>query len=354
MALRGRYVFIFLTVLASFGAQARTQNFVANAPTQEIAQQIAQYAEHYRKEKALQWLGQEMPPWSEPCPIQVKVTMSGAGGATSFAFDRGQVLGQHMQIEGSLDRLLVSVLPHEVTHTVFAHYYRRPVPRWADEGGSVLSEDDTERNRHDMICRQILNTPGRAIPLRRLFAFTEYPKDVMALYAQGFSVTNFLVNASNRQAFLAFVAHGMQYGWDSACQTHYRYQNVEELEQAWLAKLRETKRPPAQLVNNTNTNNPPTLESDQRTVVRLTAPPAQPLDAPAGPVFRGANPEATPAGRPNYLPEPGPQATAPQIAMPPLQVPSPQPAAGWSPVPPGGQQPPTVQLGPPQFMSQGR
>src|SRR5881392_1314593 len=107
-----------------------------------------------------------MPPWPEPCPVQVTVNMGGAGGATSFAFDRGRVLGQHMQIEGSLDRLVSSVLPHEVTHTVFAYYFRRPLPRWADEGGSVLSEDDAERNRHDMLCRQILNTPGRAIPLR--------------------------------------------------------------------------------------------------------------------------------------------------------------------------------------------
>ncbi len=50
-----------------------------------------------------------------------------------------------MNIEGPLDRLLSSVLPHEITHTVFAHYFRTPVPRWADEGGSVLSEDDLER-----------------------------------------------------------------------------------------------------------------------------------------------------------------------------------------------------------------
>ena len=92
-------------------------------------------------------------------------------------------------IQGSLDRLLASVLPHEVTHTVFAYYFRQPVPRWADEGGAVLSEDDIERNRHDQLVRQILNTPGRAIPLRRLFAMTKYPPDVMVLYAEGYSVS---------------------------------------------------------------------------------------------------------------------------------------------------------------------
>ncbi len=153
----------------------RTPNFVVEAPTPEIAQQVGQYAEHYRKEKAMQWLGQEMPQWPEPCPLHVTVTMNGSGGATSFAFDHGHILGQDMHIEGSLDRLLASVLPHEVTHTVFAYYFRQPVPRWADEGGAVLSEDDIERNRHDQLVRQILNTPGRAIPLRRLFSLTQVP-----------------------------------------------------------------------------------------------------------------------------------------------------------------------------------
>jgi len=62
-----------------------------------------------------------------------------------------------MEIQGPLDRLLASVLPHEITHTVFAHHFRQPVPRWADEGGSVLSEDDLERERHDKLTRSILN-----------------------------------------------------------------------------------------------------------------------------------------------------------------------------------------------------
>lgn len=349
MALRGRYVFIWATLCASLGAQFRTTNFIANAPTPQIAQQVAQLAEHYRKEKAIQWLGQEMPPWPEPCPIHVKVTMSGAGGATSFAFDQGRVLGQHMNIEGSLDRLLASVLPHEVTHTVFAHHFRRPVPRWADEGGAVLSEDEVERNRHDMLCRQILNTPGRAIPLRRLFAMKEYPPDVMALYAQGFSVANFLVNSSNRQVFLNFVGHGMQYGWDSAAQVHYRYHNVEELEQAWLAHLRSTKRQPAQLASNTQAaeNN-----SAPNVVLRQTVPPAQPLEPMPGPIVRGANPApeydgsrpTAAVGRPTHLPDypvPGPaQPRSGQLTA----------GGGWSPIPPlPANQPPTVRLGTPQF-----
>jgi hypothetical protein len=338
MTPRGPLVLVLASIVATMGASYRTTNFLVEAPTQQLAQQAGQLAEQYRKEKALQWLGQEMQPWPEPCPLKLTVTYNGAGGATSFAFDRGQVLGQQMHIEGSVERLFNSVLPHEVTHTVFAYYFRTPVPRWADEGGAVLSEDDLERNRHDGLCRQILNTPGRAIPLRRLFALKEYPHDVMALYAEGYSVVNFLVGLGNRQVFLGFVARGMHEGWDRAAQTAYHFNSVEELEQAWLNYLQNTRRQPAVLAQNTR---PQEGEPMNRVVVRQTVPPAQPFED-GRPVYRGAAPgEEEGYPEPRYAASPGqPQTT--------LQPPVGQPR--WQPSAPPQPQPPQVQLGPPEFM----
>src|SRR5262249_16855750 len=151
-----------------------------------------------------------------------------------------------------------------------------PLPRWADEGGAVLSEDDVERNRHDQMVRQILNA-GRAIPLRRLLVLKEYPSEVMALYAEGYSVTNFLVSKSSRPAFLNFVAEGMRGGWDAALQKHYQMRNVEELEQAWLTQLRNPKKQPVQLADNTRS---PSGDGSPHLVVRQTVPPIQPFDDP--------------------------------------------------------------------------
>jgi hypothetical protein len=291
MAARSSIAFVLIGALSSLGASYRTQNFVVDAPTPQIAQQVGQYAEMYRKKKAMEWVGHEMQDWPEPCPLKVTVTMSGAGGATSFAFDRGRILSQEMNIEGPLDRLLASVLPHEITHTVFADYFRMPVPRWADEGGSVFSEDDLERKRHDQLVRQILNTPGRPIPLRRLFSLTQYPPDVMVLYAEGFSVTSFLVGQSSRQQFLAFIAQGMRGDWDGAVRAHYRYNSVDELEQAWRKHLLDTKQQPAEVLAS---NRGPT---EGRVVVRQTAPPY--ADQPK-PVYRGQSSEETPYG---FLPD---------------------------------------------------
>ena len=195
-----------------------------------------------------------------------------------------------MHIEGPLDRLLASVLPHEITHTVFAYYFRQPLPRWADEGGAVLSEDDIERNRHDRLVRSILNTPGRAIPLRRLFSLTQYPPDVMVLYAEGYSVSNFLVASSSRQVFLNFVAQGMRGDWDGAVRTNYGYNSVEELEKAWvesLYKARQPQQPAGDLAGRPAEGRP-----SEQVVMRQTAPPAPPLlEAPRA-IVRGQAPDA--------------------------------------------------------------
>ncbi len=224
---------------------SQTPNFRVEAPTRRIAQLVAEAAERQRRELARRWLGREMPPWPEPCPIQVKIAPDRSpGGATSFQFEGGKVKTQRMALEGSLENLLANTLPHEVTHTVLAHYFGAPVPRWADEGAALLSEDEEEQQRYQGHARQILNNPDRAIPLRRLLALRDYPTDVMALFAEGYSLTRFLVKQQDHRTFLAFVKQGGRGGWDKAVQTHYHFADVGALEKAWLASLHLDRSPP--------------------------------------------------------------------------------------------------------------
>jgi hypothetical protein len=334
---------VLVGVIASLGASYRTQNFVVHAPTPQIAEQIGKWAEHYRKEKAQLWLGREMPPWPQPCPLIVQVSMEGPSGATSFNFGQGQVLSQKMEIRGPLDRLIASVLPHEITHTVFAYYFRTPVPRWADEGGSVLSEDDVERDRHDKLVRSILNN-GRQIPMSRLFSLREYPREVMCLYAQGYSISDYLVKRSDRQTFLQFVAAGMQGGWDGAVQRFYGHRDVKELEGAWLQHLRDTRRQPGvQLAGNAKTPSP--TGTATASMVRTTAPPYE-----QSPLVRGQAPAPGQMGQ-RFGDGPGMPISQP------IMVPYNPVGQGWQPVQQGpnfapqAQQAP-IQLGPPQFEMQ--
>ena len=137
-----------------------------------------------------------------------------------------------MTVEGRLDRILASALPHEVTHTIFASYFGGPMPRWADEGASLLSEDDRERHRHDQIAVDLLARRGE-IPLARLFVIEDYPKDLMGFYGQGYSISRFLIEMGGRPRFLRFVRDGLKDGWDPATRIHYQLANVRELDRAW-------------------------------------------------------------------------------------------------------------------------
>ncbi|HEX6986611.1 MAG TPA: hypothetical protein VF170_14615, partial [Planctomycetaceae bacterium] len=183
---------------------------------------------------AKEWLGHELPRWYKPCPIDVNVGQIGAGGATTFNFDRGQVFGWRMNVQGTPERILDSVIPHEVSHTVFASHFRRPLPRWADEGAATLAEHESEQRRQDLHLKQVWNS--RKIPLKSLLAMKEYPsdiQDVMTLYAQGYSLADYLVQKRGRATYLKFLDDAEKRGWETALRKHYGIEGVEALEGTW-------------------------------------------------------------------------------------------------------------------------
>ncbi len=214
------------------GASYKSANFAVEAPTAEAAKRVGDHAEACRKSISIAWLGRELPAWSSKCPIRVTLTAGEAGGETGFTFGAGKVQSQSIRVEGRLDRILASALPHEVTHTVFAAYFGGPMPRWADEGASLLSEDLRETSRHDQIVMDLLARRGE-FPLGKLFRFEDYPSDLMGFYGQGYSVSRFLVETGGRPRFLKFVKDGMRNGWDNAARSHYALADCRELDRAW-------------------------------------------------------------------------------------------------------------------------
>ncbi len=216
----------------------RTANFVVHAPSQEIAQRVGDCAEFWREELAIEWLGKKLPNWYKPCDVTVQVGQIGAGGATTFSFDGGEVFGWKMRVQGTLERILDSVVPHEVSHTIFACHFRRPLPRWADEGAATLVEHISERKRQMDILQQVTRTRDR-IPLAQLLQIDEYPKDmnkVLALYAEGYSLADFLVKwhgEQGKQVYLAFLGDALATNWESAFRKHYGFQSLAELDQQW-------------------------------------------------------------------------------------------------------------------------
>ena len=272
---------------AVLAAGHRTANFVVDAPTETLARRIGDAAEQYRHDLAIEWTGSPLPRWSRPCPIQAQVAPNlGAGGATSFVFDNGEVFNWTMTIQGSEQRILDSVLPHEITHTVFATHFRRPLPRWADEGACTTVEHPVERARQHRLLIEFLTT-GRGIAFPQMFAMREYPADVLPLYSQGYSLARYLIERGGRHKYVAFVGDGLTADdWSGAVARHYGVGSVPQLQHQWLEWVKlGCPAPPAALAA------APVPSTDWSRTSRGQSP--DPVPAP--PVV--ATPVATTAGR---------------------------------------------------------
>jgi len=225
------------------GVSYETANFIVNAPTAESARQFAETAEQCREDLALLWLGTPLPDWQAKCPINVSVGKDlGAGGSTSFIFENGEVFGWEMEIQGPLERILDSVLPHEITHMVLASHFRKPIPRWLDEGMATSVEHKSEKANYRRMLRHFLQSNvQRCFPLNRMVAMKDYPSDPMPFYAQGFSLVEYLLEYGQQfddhehLRLVRFTGSAMQDGdWQSALQEHYGIQNLGELQLSWL------------------------------------------------------------------------------------------------------------------------
>ncbi len=228
-----------------YAAQYETTNFsVENAPSARLAKKFCEDAERYRHELALKWLGKIMPDWSTKCPITVKVGENlGAGGATSFIFQDGEVYGWEMNIQGSAQRILDSVLPHEITHMVLASHFRQPVQRWLDEGAATSVEHVSEKDNYRNMLRHFLRDDVRkCLPFRQMVAMKDYPADPMPFYAQGFSVVEYLLALGDElgddgpRRLVRFAETGLQNGdWDLALREHYDIDNLGQLQrERWI------------------------------------------------------------------------------------------------------------------------
>lgn len=231
---------LFLAVIFLSVARAetyRTTNFVVTATSAQVAQEMAETAELCRAELAQLWLGKSLPAWRKACPIQVKVGEKlSPGGETSFVFQDGEVFGWEMKVQGSRARLLDSVIPHEVTHMIFASHFRQPLPRWFDEGAATCMEDISEKSNYHAMLRRFLNANvQRGLPFNRMVSMMQYPSDALPLYAQSYTVVEFLLERGTHQDFVRFGEIALRANnWTHAAREVYKLENLGEMQTAWV------------------------------------------------------------------------------------------------------------------------
>ncbi|MFQ5733184.1 MAG: hypothetical protein ACE5KM_14685 [Planctomycetaceae bacterium] len=221
--------FLLLHV-GSVAAQTGSGNFTAKEP------KIVRVAERCRADLARYWFGREFPQWAKPCPITV--SKGEPAGATRFVIDRGHVFGWQIQVTGPRDRIVDSILPHEVNHTLFATQFRRPLPRWLGEGAAQWVEDEAE---HERLRKAVAtNTKsGAIVPFRRLLEldrrYAGNGRELAMQYAEGFSIVAYLISEhGGREKFIAFTSDVRDTKTAvAALKSHYGFASPEHMQRAW-------------------------------------------------------------------------------------------------------------------------
>ena len=159
-------------------------------------------AEAARERSARFWSGKSLPGrWSSPCPVQWSNRSGPGSGMTCFQIQGGEVFGWRMTLCGDRDTVLRDVLPHEVDHTVRASLCRRPLPRWLDEGCASLFESESSHQQLRRL-RQTSQTQQLQAATIDQLSYPASNTDTTQLYAEGFSLVEFLLSRGTPQDLL--------------------------------------------------------------------------------------------------------------------------------------------------------
>jgi hypothetical protein len=133
------------------------------------------------------------------------------------------------------------------------------------------------------------------------------------VYAEGFSISQYLIDLGGRKKFLDFIGQGMQRGnrnWEAAVRDVYGLESIDLLEQNWIDSL---KKPRVVAAKSGNQQPQAGQVASRGREVRSDAAPGVPLlDPPV--TARGVAP-----GRETYRPAPAP-VSGPKVRSNPAPV----------------------------------
>ncbi|MCK5306641.1 MAG: hypothetical protein KAJ66_05845 [Candidatus Omnitrophica bacterium] len=193
------------------------------------------YSNHEAYIQSLRSAGIKIPAWSGGCHLPRR----------HYEFGYPVVCGF---IE---KRLLTEVLPHELTHAIFAEfvYGKRiiekrlsPLPLWIDEGMAVYMQ---ERSDYKQVVKQAVSEGGY-IRLKDLFILKRYPKDEAKLkyfYAQSPSLVDFLLNKYPGGKFMSLAKKSVfSAKSDEEILTSVYYgkiTSISQMEKLWIKFVKE-------------------------------------------------------------------------------------------------------------------
>ena len=215
-----------------------------------LASKVSQAAEAARAEVSRRWSGQgPARNWSPTCEIYLYPTagqyaqMTGqpedSPGFSTMGMNAGRIISRRVNLRADHPSMVAAVLPHEITHVVLADFFTdQQIPRWADEGLSVLSEPRDEQQRRAADLVNPLNS-------NRIFAVDalmnmDYPDPQYwgLYYAQSVSLSRFLVEQGSPAQMLQFLKAAQKEGYEAGLRKVYRIDGFADLQRRWLEYAR--------------------------------------------------------------------------------------------------------------------
>lgn len=227
--------------------ESTTDNFrLLSKLDENDATTVAARLEKVRTDTRKKWLGLGAEKWEWPCEVQYHPSVDEysrktglpkySPGHSSIEMESltGRIVRRGIHMHGEVDKVLVTVLPHEVTHTVLAgNFGTFHVPRWLDEGIAVLEENGTIRDHARSLPG--FRKDGTLFTTRELLALDDYPapKRIGAFYAQSVTLVELLAAHKNGpHGVTKFAQDAVKGDIDAALQRHYG-KSVDALHAEW-------------------------------------------------------------------------------------------------------------------------
>ena len=240
----------------------RSMNFEVYAPERTKAKRVCLTSERYYKEllKRLRYGGM----LDEKCRVYVYedhkdyLTSLRAAGIRVPSWSAGCHLPRRYYgygypiVCGYLDSNFLNViLPHELTHAIFAEFVYgsmieekrlKPIPLWIDEGMAVYTQKD---KNYKLICKKALKE-NEFIPLAELINLKNYPSGQNKLtyfYAQSPSLVEYLLGAYGGSKFLSLAKKSVfkEESMENLLKNVYysKIKNLDEFERSWINYIKE-------------------------------------------------------------------------------------------------------------------
>ena len=234
-----RLAIFSLVVGLIFGATANSaemsirENFTVIAPNQALAEAVARQAEIFRRQAAIEWLGEELPDRAGRSLITVDIAPRKDEGAT-WPIDSPQRTLHQIWLTTSVERAVGSTLRHEIVHTILdTHFYPQSLPAWASEGIASQADDNGRKENQRRIVAQWARS-GQWPALGRLLVCPQIEHNDLNRYAAASSLLAYLVERGGRPRAVAFAAAGANRGWDRATAEFYGG-DLARLQSDWQA-----------------------------------------------------------------------------------------------------------------------